>query len=156
VHSGLPCGIASDLPSAFAAMRQGTADLSMAEGSGPIVPTIVFHGDQDIVVHPRNGDNVIAHSKMTASLNSKVHSGEAPGGLAYTRTVHNDAQGRAILEQWDIHGAGHAWSGGSPLGSFTDPRGPDASREMVRFFLIDVLRILERAITSGVISPSPA
>jgi Esterase PHB depolymerase len=75
-------------------MRQGTADLSMAEGSGPIVPTIVFHGDQDIVVHPRNGDNVIAHSKMTASLNSKVHSGEAPGGLAYTRTVHNDAQGR--------------------------------------------------------------
>ena len=135
VHSGLPCGIASDLPSAFAAMRQGTADLSMAEGSGPIVPTIVFHGDQDIVVHPRSGDNVIAHSKMTASLNSKVHSGEAPGGLAYTRTVHNDAQGRAILEQWDIHGAGHAWSGGSPLGSFTDPRGPDASREMVRFFL---------------------
>ena len=135
VHSGLPCGIASDLPSAFAAMRQGTADLSMAEGSAPIVPTIVFHGDQDIVVHPRNGDNVIAHSKMTASLNSKVHSGEAPGGLAYTRTVHNDAQGRAILEQWDIHGAGHAWSGGSPLGSFTDPRGPDASREMVRFFL---------------------
>jgi poly(hydroxyalkanoate) depolymerase family esterase len=135
VHSGLPCGIASDLPSAFAAMRQGTADLSMAEGSAPIVPTIVFHGDQDIVVHPRNGDNVIAHSKMTASLNSKVHSGEAPGGLAYTRTVHNDAQGRAILEQWDIHGAGHAWSGGSPFGSFTDPRGPDASREMVRFFL---------------------
>jgi poly(hydroxyalkanoate) depolymerase family esterase len=146
VHSGLPCGIASDLPSAFAAMCQGTADLSMAEGSGPIVPTIVFHGDQDIVVHPRNGDNVIAHSKMTASLNSKVHSGEAPGGLAYTRTVHNDAQGRAILEQWDIHGAGHAWSEGRM----------QAARWFAFSSTIDVLRTLERAITSRVISPSPA
>jgi poly(hydroxyalkanoate) depolymerase family esterase len=134
VHSGLPCGIADDLPSAFAAMRQGTADVSIGEGGGPFVPTIVFHGDQDTVVHPRNGDHVIAHSNISAGLNAKVHRGQAAGGLAYTRTVHNNAQGRAVLEQWDVHGAGHAWSGGSPSGTYTDPRGPDASREMVRFF----------------------
>ncbi len=98
------------------------------------VPTIVFHGDRDNTVHPRNGDHVIAQ-KRTTSLQKKVHRGRVPAGHAYTRTIHTDASGRAILEHWVIHGAGHAWSGGSPAGSYTDPRGPDAAREMLRFFL---------------------
>jgi poly(3-hydroxybutyrate) depolymerase len=58
-----------------------------------------------------------------------------PGGHAYSRAVYADPAGRALLEQWTIHGAGHAWAGGSPAGSYTDPRGPDAAREMLRFFL---------------------
>jgi poly(hydroxyalkanoate) depolymerase family esterase len=140
VHSGLACGAASDVSSAFAAMRQGASsastsgDMSAVPGHGSDVPTIVFHGDQDSTVHPRNGDHVIAQSR-TANLQKKIHRGQAPGGHAYTRTIHTESGGRAMFEHWEIHGAGHAWSGGSSAGSYTDPRGPDAAREMLRFFL---------------------
>jgi poly(hydroxyalkanoate) depolymerase family esterase len=141
VHSGLACGAANDIPSAFAAMRQGelsassrSGDMSALLGHGSAVPTIVFHGDRDNTVHPRNGDHVIAQKRIT-NLQKKIYRGRVPGGHAYTRTIHTDASGRAIFEHWDIHGAGHAWSGGSPAGSYTDPRGPDAAREMLRFFL---------------------
>jgi poly(hydroxyalkanoate) depolymerase family esterase len=135
VHSGLACGVASDLPSAFAAMRQGNGGISAVEQRERITPTIVFHGDCDTTVHPRNGDHVIAQSKITTSMQTEVHHGRVPGGHSYTRTLYTDVGGPAILERWDIHGAGHAWSGGSLSGSYTDPRGPDATREMLRFFL---------------------
>jgi poly(hydroxyalkanoate) depolymerase family esterase len=135
VHSGLACGVASDLPSAFAAMRQGNGGISAVEQRERITPTIVFHGDCDTTVHPRNGDHVIAQSKITTSMQTEVHHGRVPGGHSYTRTLYTDAGGPAVLERWDIHGAGHAWSGGSPSGTYTDPRGPDATREMLRFFL---------------------
>ena len=141
VHSGLACGAAIDLPSAFVAMRQGGgSDDRVILGDGPPVPTIVFHGDRDVTVHPNNGDQILEQSIRTTSMHKQVHRGRVPGGHAYTRTVHNDASGRGIFEHWNIHGAGHAWSGGSPAGSYTDPRGPDATREMLRFFLEHSLR----------------
>jgi poly(hydroxyalkanoate) depolymerase family esterase len=134
VHSGLACGAASDVPSAFAAMRTGAVARSLDNGGArSVIPTIVFHGDRDTTVNLVNGDQVITQAKAAAYLRADVMQGEA-GGLHYTRTVHVDEGGQPVLEQWVLHGGGHAWSGGSTVGSYTDPRGPDASREMIRFF----------------------
>jgi poly(hydroxyalkanoate) depolymerase family esterase len=134
IHSGLACGAASDLPSAFVAMRQGGGFKAIAD-SKISVPTIVFHGDRDTTVHPKNGDQIIEQSARATRPTTKVLRGRVPHGHAYTRTVLIDGAGRAISEHWTIDGAGHAWSGGSPAGSYTDPQGPDATREMLRFFL---------------------
>jgi poly(hydroxyalkanoate) depolymerase family esterase len=133
IHSGLACGAASDLPSAFVAMRQGNRSEAIGKAGSP-VPTIVFHGDRDTTVHPNNG-RILEQSAKATSPTTKVLRGRVPHGHAYTRTILTDGGGRAISEHWDIHGAGHAWSGGSPAGSYTDPQGPDATREMLRFFL---------------------
>jgi poly(hydroxyalkanoate) depolymerase family esterase len=135
IHSGLACGVATDLPSALVAMRQGGRDHKGISAGRPPVPTIVFHGDRDTTVHPNNGGQILEQSARAMRTQKKVHRGQVPGGHAYTRTVLSDARGREMLEHWNIHGAGHAWSGGSPAGSYTDPRGPDATREMLRFFL---------------------
>jgi poly(3-hydroxybutyrate) depolymerase len=105
-----------------------------------VVPTIVFHGDRDTTVHPCNGDSVIAQvqgrgeSWTEALFGLSEPTGRVPGGHTYTRTLHRDADGRTIGEHWLVHGSGHAWSGGSKEGSYTDPLGPDASSEMLRFF----------------------
>jgi poly(hydroxyalkanoate) depolymerase family esterase len=137
IHSGLAAGSAHDVQSAFAAMR-GTPPTSprgavAGEASGAL-PAIVFHGDRDTTVHPRNGEQVILVDRNAASNTLSVERGQVPGGHAYTRTVHSDPTGRVILEHWLVHGAGHAWSGGSTRGSYTDPSGPDAARAMIRFF----------------------
>ncbi len=97
----------------------------------------MFHGDQDTTVHPQNGDQVIAQlqERLNPDLRVTVEHGRVPGGRAYTRTIYRDLDGVAMFEQWITHGAGHAWSGGNPVGSYTDPQGPDATREMLRFFL---------------------
>lgn len=133
IHSGLAYGAATDMPSAFAAMRQGDKGGRQIAAGGPI-PTIIFHGDRDTTVHPDNGALVVEHAIGATKTRKKVHRGQMPGGHGYTRTTHTDGE-REILEHWNIHGAGHAWSGGSPAGSYTDPEGPDATKEMLRFFL---------------------
>jgi poly(hydroxyalkanoate) depolymerase family esterase len=134
IHSGLACGAARDLPSALLAMRQGGGS-DVNRDRKTAVPTIVFHGDRDSTVHPDNGDRIVAQAIGAASGQTSVVRGRVPGGHAYTRTILSDAGGRVRSEHWSIHGAGHAWSGGSPSGSYTDPKGPDASEEMLRFFL---------------------
>jgi poly(3-hydroxybutyrate) depolymerase len=99
------------------------------------LPTIVFHGDQDTTVHPRNGTEVIARANTGEHSDASVEREMVSSGRRYTRSIQRDAGGRSVLEQWELHGAGHAWSGGNLAGSFTDPTGPDATKEMLRFFL---------------------
>ena len=84
IHSGLACGVATDLPSALVAMRQGGSDRKVISGDRPLVPTIVFHGDRDTTVHPNNGDQIVEQSVRTMSTQKKVHRGQVPGGHAYT------------------------------------------------------------------------
>jgi poly(hydroxyalkanoate) depolymerase family esterase len=136
VHSGLPFASAQDLPSALAAMKGGASGGRKVPSGG--VPIIVFHGDRDTTVNPRNGEEVMAqglHSQSPGgAAAASVDSGSVPNGHRYTRTTHRHVDGTPLGEHWVIHGAGHAWSGGSESGTYTDRRGPDASREMMRFF----------------------
>jgi poly(hydroxyalkanoate) depolymerase family esterase len=137
VHSGLACRSAHDLPSAFSAMRgQATPQSAGGDRAGShVVPTIVFHGDQDTTVHPCNGTKVIQRANADAQLQATPARKATASGDHYSHSVQYDIEGRSVLELWELHGAGHAWSGGSPAGSFTSPDGPDATEEMLRFFL---------------------
>jgi poly(hydroxyalkanoate) depolymerase family esterase len=135
VHSGLPPGSATNVQSAFAAMKNGAPTMSSRENTPP---TIVFHGDQDPIVSPINGEQVVA--SRAGSVTPEVQRASSDHGRAYTRRVYRDAAGRVAAEHWSVHGAGHAWSGGSPRGSYTDATGPDATEEMLRFFFSNELR----------------
>ena len=164
VHSGLASGAAGNLAEALAAMKSGSGAsaggypkarrFGAAPERPPLpqtpVPTIVFHGDQDQTVHPRNGQQVIAAALggtagATGSTGStgactptpataRVEQGISANGKRYTRTTHDGGDGTPLAEHWLVHGAGHAWSGGLATGSYTDASGPDASSEMLRFF----------------------
>lgn len=153
VHSGLPYGSAHDVPSALAAMKGGRSGLpglasTPDAGARPrrsatqAVPVIVFHGDRDHTVQQTNAARIVqqaqaAHMAQSGGVALRVstHEGVAPGGRRYSRAVHANAAGQACIESWTLQGAGHAWSGGHASGSYTDGAGPDASAEMVRFFL---------------------
>jgi poly(hydroxyalkanoate) depolymerase family esterase len=162
VHSGLPSGSAHDVPSALAAMKGGRSGMVRRKPTGgspeartprsvhaaPAVPVIVFHGDRDHTVQHSNAARIVqqardahtAHAAQGASaggetLRVATTSGVTPGGRRFSRSVDTDVRGQTRIECWILHGAGHAWSGGHASGSYTDSAGPDASAEMVRFFL---------------------
>ncbi|WP_236616800.1 extracellular catalytic domain type 1 short-chain-length polyhydroxyalkanoate depolymerase [Sphingobium lactosutens] len=136
VHSGVAVGDIQTLQSALTAMR-GKRTAQPAGKLPRQLPTIVFHGDQDKVVHPSNAGGFLHNLERAGMgpLTLRTVTGTSDGGRAFTRRIYQERSGKPLLEEWTIHGSGHSWSGGSPLGSHTDPAGPDASREMLRFFL---------------------
>lgn len=135
-HSGLPLGAARDVASAFAAMNgSGPSDAGPRRDAKP-TPTIVFHGSADRTVHPVNGERIaaatLASGPEQTMLERKTGTARTRG---YSREITTLLDGSILLEHWVVDGLGHAWSGGKPGGSYTDLQGPDASAEMVRFFL---------------------
>lgn len=135
IHSGMPYAAAQNFPAAIAAMKDGAARGARLPSKG--IPLIVFHGDQDIMVNSRNGEQLVSQWLGASAGSGSQHIATAQAGegngRGFTCTRYRNRQGHAVLENWLVHDAGHAWSGGGS-GSFADPAGPDASREMVRFF----------------------
>ena len=154
VHSGLPYAAAHDLPSALAAMKGNASGVrfnrkSQTETRLKSIPIIAFHGDKDATVDPHNSEQLMSQNVPEFAANRResehdalkqtrpvviVQEGKVSDGHRYTQTSHHDDNGRSIAEHWLIHGAGHAWAGGDRSGTYTDGKGPDASREMMRFF----------------------
>jgi poly(3-hydroxybutyrate) depolymerase len=140
VHSGLAYAVARDVVSAFAVMKHGPSRPARSPASS--LPLIVFHGDRDATVAYGNAgclvNQVVAAESPgrgpVAPSTAVTSGGQVPGGHAYTRTSYRGAAGTTVAECWTVHQGGHGWSGGDPAGSYTDPRGPNASAEFVRFF----------------------
>lgn len=153
VHSGLPAGAASNVAQALLVMKSGHSGISLpgkrrqagaptaSEKHPPInIPTIVFHGDEDKTVHPRNGEKLIAAVQGHAAAGAQLEQGVSAHGRRYTRSIRHGDSGSTMSEHWLVHGGGHAWSGGLAAGSYTDNHGPDATGEMLRFFFSHQLK----------------
>lgn len=145
IHSGVAFGVADEPLSALCAMNDGMGHIRLPEtlcdGTYPrVVPLIVFHGDADNTVHPLNSSQIVAMSALLlgdpdgSRWPATTHVQNAENGHAYTRDIFHDRAGVSIGERWLVHGLGHAWSGGHPSGTYTDSRGPHATKEIVRFF----------------------
>jgi poly(hydroxyalkanoate) depolymerase family esterase len=168
VHSGLPYGAAHSMASTLAAMRGGNSSAPAASSRGgrkvPLIaatksiPTIVFHGDNDATVSANNGAHVVDQAVALATvlhgpLKKTVEERRSANGREFTATIYRGSKTRTVVEHWVVHGVGHAWSGGSSAGSFADESGPDASAEMVRFFLAQkrrpvLLRLFTRVLSN--------
>jgi|GEM_PF-1792847 len=149
VLAGLEYKAATTLSAALSASSQGgpspAAQGALAHAAmgsrARVVPAFVLHGSADSVVAKVNGDQVAAQWLHVAGVvlgEGAIERGSAvPGedGRPFTRVVHrNKGNGAAIVEHFVVEGLGHAWPGGRDGGSYSDPRGPDASRLLWSFF----------------------
>jgi len=126
--------------------RQGRLAHAAMGSRARIVPVIVFQGEADRTVWATNGEGVVRQWLTTSQLAGgaatrwdfarphTIHDDRAPGGLTYSVRSWDDTAGRPVVQYWTVSGLGHAWSGGTGAGSYTDPRGPNASEAMWRFF----------------------
>ena len=154
VHSGLAYGSATDAASAFEAMARGVRDpdargraahAAMGDRARP-VPSIVIHGTADRTVAPVNAIQVLRQA-MTANHLAAPQTCEhdparpttsrrvqAHGRYPYVQSRWTDERGTLMHELLEIDTLAHAWSGGAPGGSFSDPRGPSATEAICTFF----------------------
>ncbi|MGZ9058898.1 MAG: extracellular catalytic domain type 1 short-chain-length polyhydroxyalkanoate depolymerase [Burkholderiaceae bacterium] len=165
VHSGLPVGVAHDVPSALMLMKTGQSAHApravTAARNQRVVPVIVMHGDADKTVNPANAARLVQNAVETgllinpdAPLKTDAQSIDAADGhRAYRRTRYTTSNAVSVIEYWELHGAGHAWSGGSAAGSFADDRGPDATEAMLQFFYQHATP--EETLADVIVAPAP-
>lgn len=137
-HSGLAYGSVDAVVSAFSAMRDdgGLASSPKRLANRHRLRTIVFQGSVDRTVHSSNADRIVeAVTSSGAGWAVRKKSDRSTGGRPYARTIVADSADSPALECWLVEDAGQAWSGGHFAGTYTDPHGPDASSQTVRFFL---------------------
>ena len=139
IHSGVPHGAARDFMSAMFAMQHGVMASYAIHPTHRQIPTIVFHGDEDNIIHSTHAAQFIGgnrHAQWPSNItNRHVESvARQKNRYGYTRTVQLGDDQRIFSEHWIVHGGGHAWYGGNAAGTYIDPHGPDAAGEMMRFF----------------------
>lgn len=143
IHSGIAYGAVASVADAMTAMRTGAPDppalpaaVVRGMGSARHFPAIVFQGKADKSVNYVNSSQIVSQlaASWKPSALSKIGESSAENS-GYHSTTRLYGNGKALIEEWVVDELGHAWSGGSKDGTYTDPKGPDASREMIRFFL---------------------
>jgi len=138
IHSGLAYKSAHDMESAFAAMRGQNGPRRKRSGEYGFRPRlIIFHGSGDQTVAPMNARQLWEDAVGPKGPGEILELRVSTGGRTVDRRIFAASAERDAVEEWFIHGSGHAWSGGDPKGSFADAHGPNASAEMVRFFLAE-------------------
>ncbi len=129
VHSGLPCGAASDLPSALAAMRhggRGTAGAAAARTTA--VPTIVFHGDADRTVNAVNGDLIIGQAMLGANLETTSFTARRPAASATPARSRPTARAARCWSNGFFRGPAMPGPAAAPRGRTPTPEGPTPAR----------------------------
>jgi poly(hydroxyalkanoate) depolymerase family esterase len=155
VHSGIAYKAATNLKEARPAMAQGGTDAARLgqlayQAMGDTKHTmrvILFQGAKDNLVAPLNAaqiitqwtraDDLVDDGKDNESVDDvadKTTESVTAGGYAYKKSVYNNRSGEPLIEAWMIQELKHAWSGGAAGASYTDPKGPNASQEIWRFF----------------------
>jgi poly(hydroxyalkanoate) depolymerase family esterase len=150
IHSGGDYSYAYDAFTGSWVMLYGTIN-PIADGDAAFhqmgtnaraVPIIVFHGNLDTVVNPINASQAIqqwARTNTNAGVSmdttaDTITNGQVTNGDSYTIYDYKDNNGNNWMRKVLVNSMSHAWSGGNSTGSYTDPRGPNASQMMWDFF----------------------
>ncbi len=155
VGSGLEYKAATSVMGAYTAMssggpnpvQQGRLAYQAMGNRAEVLPVIVFHGTSDYTVNSINGNQVISQWAVTNDLAATgsedgwiddqpdyTENLQVPSGKSYTVSDYASQDGHVWMKKVFVQNMGHAWSGGSSQGSYTDPSGPDASLMMWEFF----------------------
>jgi poly(hydroxyalkanoate) depolymerase family esterase len=152
VHSGTPCGSASNTTSAARVMASGPnngtdaiAAQARRHASAVVrVPALIIQGAADTTVAPVNAAflarqflllNGFAPQDLplAPTLPQALYSASLYREGTY-RIEEHYARGRLAVRLVTIEGLGHAWSGGDAKLAHFDARKPDATRLVCEFF----------------------